>query len=137
VPRNNISTHMDISVHSNAKCHKYSIIITRILSYKGLIDPHESKQWKAPTRSDFIVDQVTRKPPFCHSLHFLWCMAQRSLHAVTNIYYRSMSCFATVSLTQASLAMLRFPLPEPLLHHVDNMLNTVSFPTQPRKIHYL
>jgi hypothetical protein len=81
---------MDISVHSNAKCHKYSIIITRILSYKRLIDSHESKQRKAPMRSDFIVDQTTRKPPFCHSLHFLWCMAQRSLHAVIGVCHASL-----------------------------------------------
>jgi hypothetical protein len=27
----------------------------------------------------------------------IWCMAQRSLHAVTKVYYRSMSFFATVS----------------------------------------
>jgi hypothetical protein len=40
---------------------------------------------------------VTRRPPFCHSLHFLWCMAQRSLHAITKVYYMSMSCFAIVS----------------------------------------
>jgi hypothetical protein len=29
------------------------------------------------------------KPPFCHSLHFLWCMAQGSLHDVTKVYYKS------------------------------------------------
>jgi hypothetical protein len=29
------------------------------------------------------------KPPFSHSLHFLWCMAQRSLHVLTKVYYRS------------------------------------------------
>jgi hypothetical protein len=32
-------------------------------------------------------------------LHFFWCMAQRSLHAVTKVYYRSTSCFAKVSHT--------------------------------------
>jgi hypothetical protein len=32
---------------------------------------------------------VTREPPFCHSLHFLWCMAQRSLHAFTKANPRS------------------------------------------------
>jgi hypothetical protein len=42
---------------------------------------------------------VTRKPHFSHSLHFLWCMAQRSLHTVTKVYYRSMSCFAMVTHT--------------------------------------
>jgi hypothetical protein len=30
-----------------------------------------------PTCSDFITDQATRKPSFCHTLLFLWCMAQR------------------------------------------------------------
>jgi hypothetical protein len=39
--------------------------------------------------NDFIAARVTRKPPFCHVLHFLWCMAQRSLHAVTKVYYKS------------------------------------------------
>jgi hypothetical protein len=39
------------------------------------------------------------KPLFWHSLYFLWCMAQRSLHVVTKVYYRSMSCFAMVSRT--------------------------------------
>jgi hypothetical protein len=46
--------------------------------------------------SYFIASKSTRKPPFYHSLHFLWCLAQRSLHAITKVYYRSMSCFATV-----------------------------------------
>jgi hypothetical protein len=35
-------------------------------------------------------------------------MAQRSLHAVTKVYYTSMSWFATVSQQMAPLAMLRF-----------------------------
>jgi hypothetical protein len=35
-------------------------------------------------------------------------MAQRSLHAVTNVYYRSMSCFATISQQTAPLVLLRF-----------------------------
>jgi hypothetical protein len=34
---------------------------------------------------------------FLPRLHSLWCIAQRSLHAVTKVYYQSMSCFATVS----------------------------------------
>jgi hypothetical protein len=29
------------------------------------------------------------KPPFCHSLHFLWRMAHRSLHVVTKVHYGS------------------------------------------------
>jgi hypothetical protein len=33
-------------------------------------------------------------------LHFLWYMNQRSLHAVTKVYYKSMTCFATVSPTK-------------------------------------
>jgi hypothetical protein len=36
-------------------------------------------------------------------------MAQRSLHAITNVYYKSMSCFATVSRQMTLLAVLRFP----------------------------
>jgi hypothetical protein len=52
---------------------------------------------------------VTRETLFLPFLHFLWCMAQRSLHAVTKVYYRSMSCFATISQQTAPLAMLRFP----------------------------
>jgi hypothetical protein len=36
-------------------------------------------------------------------------MAQRSLHVVTKVYYRSISCFATVSQQTAPLAVLRFP----------------------------
>jgi hypothetical protein len=36
-------------------------------------------------------------------------MAQRSLHAVTKVYYRSMSCFATVSQQMALLVVLWFP----------------------------
>jgi hypothetical protein len=46
--------------------------------------------------SDFIDVQATRKPLFYHSLHFLWCMTQRSLHAVIKVYFRSMSCFAMI-----------------------------------------
>jgi hypothetical protein len=52
---------------------------------------------------------VTREPPFCRSLHFLWCMSQRSLHAITKLYYRSMPCFATVLEKWSPLAVLRFP----------------------------
>jgi hypothetical protein len=36
-------------------------------------------------------------------------MAQRSLHVVTKVYYRSISCFATVSWHTVPLAVLRFP----------------------------
>jgi hypothetical protein len=36
-------------------------------------------------------------------------MAQRSLHAITKAYYRSMSCFAMVSRQMAPLVVLRFP----------------------------
>jgi hypothetical protein len=49
------------------------------------------------------------KPLFCHSLLFLWCMAQRSLHAITKVYYRSLSCFAMVYWTNNPLlVVLRF-----------------------------
>jgi hypothetical protein len=36
-------------------------------------------------------------------------MAPRSLHAITKVYHKSMSCFATVSWQTAPLAVLRFP----------------------------
>jgi hypothetical protein len=36
-------------------------------------------------------------------------MAQRSLHTVTKVYYRSTSCFATVPDKWSPLAVLRFP----------------------------
>jgi hypothetical protein len=49
------------------------------------------------------------EPPFCHSLHFVWCMAQRSLYVVTKVYYGSISCFATVLDKQSALAVPRFP----------------------------
>jgi hypothetical protein len=46
-------------------------------------------------------------------------MAQRSLHAVTKVYYMSMSYFATVSQTNnRRLQYLGFPHKRPLLHHV-------------------
>jgi hypothetical protein len=40
------------------------------------------------------------KPHFCHTLHFLCCMTQRSLHVVTKVYYMSMSRSAKVSSTK-------------------------------------
>jgi hypothetical protein len=49
------------------------------------------------------------KPPFLPLLHFPWCMAHRSLHVITKVYYRSMSCFAMVSQQTAPLVVLRFP----------------------------
>jgi hypothetical protein len=36
-------------------------------------------------------------------------MTQRSLHAIAKVYYRSMSCFATVSRHTSPHAVLRFP----------------------------
>jgi hypothetical protein len=65
---------------------------------------------------------------FCHSLHFLWCMAQRTLHVITNVYYRSMSCFATVSPSKAPLAVLKFPQQRPLSHHVGMGKISSHFP---------
>jgi hypothetical protein len=53
------------------------------------------------------------KPPFCHFLHFSWCMAQRSLHTITKVYYRSMPCFAMVFPSKAPLAVLRIPHQRP------------------------
>jgi hypothetical protein len=60
--------------------------------------------------SDFIIAQATRKPSFCHSLHFLWCTNQRSLYVITKVYYRSMSCFATVSPTVPSYSAKVSPI---------------------------
>jgi hypothetical protein len=77
--------------------------------------------------SDFIIGQVTRETPFLPFLYYLWCMAQRSLHAITKIYYRSMSCFATVFQVDtqyhdpaysAMVSQGRYVVPRPLLHHV-------------------
>jgi hypothetical protein len=55
------------------------------------------------------------------------CMAQRSLHTITKVYYRSTSCFATVLRTKWSpLAVLRFPAQKcPLLHHVVQAVHKV------------
>jgi hypothetical protein len=46
-------------------------------------------------------------------------MAQRSLHAVTKVYYRSMSCFATVSRQTVPACSAKVSHTKcPLLHHV-------------------
>jgi hypothetical protein len=59
---------------------------------------------------------------FLPFLHFLLCMAQRSLHAITKVYYRSMSCFAIVSRVDtpyhdpafsATVSQGRFVVPRP------------------------
>jgi hypothetical protein len=42
---------------------------------------------------------VTREISFLPILHYLWCIARRSLHVITKVYYKSMSCFAMVSRT--------------------------------------
>jgi hypothetical protein len=61
----------------------------------------------------------TREPPFCHSLHFLWCMAHRSLHVITNVYYRSMSCFAMISWQMVPACSAEVSCTKrPLLHHM-------------------
>jgi hypothetical protein len=52
---------------------------------------------------------VTIETSFLPFLHFLWCMSQRSLHAIMKGNYRSMSCFATVSRQMAPLAVLWYP----------------------------
>jgi hypothetical protein len=44
------------------------------------------------------------KPPFCHSSHFLWCMAQRSLHASTKVYYGSYAKLCQGSTQYPSIA---------------------------------
>jgi hypothetical protein len=69
---------------------------------------------------------VTREPLLCHSLHFLWCMNQRSLHAVTKVYYRSISCFATVSWqTVPAYSTKVSHIKHPLLHHVVQAVHKV------------
>jgi hypothetical protein len=54
--------------------------------------------------SDFITHRWLEKPPFCHSLHFLLCMAQRSLHAVTKVYYGSYAKLCQGSMQYHSIA---------------------------------
>jgi hypothetical protein len=63
-------------------------------------------QYHLLTYSNFIVGQAIREPPFYHSLHFLWCMTHRSLHAITKVYSRQyvMFCYGFAH--------------RPLLHHV-------------------
>jgi hypothetical protein len=41
-------------------------------------------------------------------LHYLWCMYQRSQHAVTKVYYRSISCFATDSPAKGSACSAKY-----------------------------
>jgi hypothetical protein len=52
---------------------------------------------------------VTRETSFLPFLHFFWCMAQRSLHVITKVYYMSMSYFATVSRQTTPPVVARFP----------------------------
>jgi hypothetical protein len=47
------------------------------------------------------------KPPFYHFLHYLWCMAQRSVHTITKVYYGSYARLFFGS--RGTIAMLRFP----------------------------
>jgi hypothetical protein len=62
---------------------------------------------------------VSIETSFLPWLHFLGCMAQRSLHVFTKIYYRSMSCFAMVLWTSGPhLQCKGFPHKCPLLHNV-------------------
>jgi hypothetical protein len=62
---------------------------------------------------------VTIETIFLPRLHFLGCTAQRSLHVITNVYYRSMSYFAIVSWTNGPRLQCKgFPHKPPLLHHV-------------------
>jgi hypothetical protein len=52
-------------------------------------------------------------------LHFLWCVAQRSLHAVTKVYYRSMSCSAMVPQQMVPACSAKIScIKQPLLQHV-------------------
>jgi hypothetical protein len=52
-------------------------------------------------------------------------MAQRSLHAITKVYYMSMPYFATDSPSKAPLAVLSIPLQRPLLHRVVQAFHKV------------
>jgi hypothetical protein len=53
-------------------------------------------------------------------------MVQRSLHVITNVYYRSMSCFAMNSLSKALLVVLWIPHERPLLHRVGKVYHKVG-----------
>jgi hypothetical protein len=56
-------------------------------------------------------------------------MAQRSLHVVTNVYYKSMSCFGTVFPTGLACSAKVFPH-MPLVHYVgwaNHHANSYSF----------
>jgi hypothetical protein len=64
---------------------------------------------------------------FLPFLHFLWCVAQRSLHVVTKVYHRSMSCFAAVPpldtwyhgpACNAKVSQGKYAVPRTLLHYV-------------------
>jgi hypothetical protein len=55
-------------------------------------------------------------------------MARRSLHAITKVYYRSMSCFAMVSWTNGHrLQCYGFLHKRPLLHHLVQTVHKVSW----------
>jgi hypothetical protein len=61
-------------------------------------------------------------------------MNQRSLHALTKVYYRSSSCFAMVFPNLGSpLAMLRFPYISSPSCTLRIRSRSVSFPTPPSK----
>jgi hypothetical protein len=52
-------------------------------------------------------------------------MAQRSLYAVTEVYYRSMSCFASISPSKVLHAVLRILHQRPFLHRVGKAFHKV------------
>jgi hypothetical protein len=56
-------------------------------------------------------------------------MIQRSLHAGTKVYYRSMSYFATDSPSKVPLAVLKIPHQRPLLHRVGKVFHKVCHPS--------
>jgi hypothetical protein len=62
---------------------------------------------------------MTIETSFLPFLQFLWCMAQRSLHTITKVYCRSISCFATIPRQTVPACSAKVShTKRPLLHHV-------------------
>jgi hypothetical protein len=80
--------------------------------------------------SDFITDQATREPPFCHSYTFFGVWPKD--HYMT-LQRFTMGCMPGLpKLVHSTVAMLRFPgvvaVPRPLLHHVGLRERPCHFP---------
>jgi hypothetical protein len=73
---------------------------------------------------------VTTETFFLPFLHFLWCMAQRSLHAIIKVYYRSMSCMTMVSVTKGpscTMWVRRFTKYDANLHSTEQDMLPIAF----------